>query len=83
MDNGAEFVLMLSLLQHKRWRIWTSMCVIPSSMVETHLTSVQLGDLHSLISDRSIEIINDLQQMVFCHQQCIVEAAQGLAELDW
>ncbi|KDN52449.1 hypothetical protein K437DRAFT_266635 [Tilletiaria anomala UBC 951] len=43
---------------------------------------VHLGDLHSYIADRQIEITNDLQQRVLAKQAVILSGAQAMAELD-
>lgn len=44
---------------------------------------IQLGDLHSFIADREIEILHGLQEAVLQSGDMLISAANLCAELDW
>jgi len=43
---------------------------------------VHIGDLHSAIVDRELEIVHELSEEIFANLDCIVAAADVCAELD-
>lgn len=44
---------------------------------------IQVGDLHTAITDREIELLQGLHNGVVAQQHKIRQAAQALAQLDW
>lgn len=42
-----------------------------------------LGDLHAMISDREIEIIQELSAIVLKYTVQFLEISEALSELDW
>lgn len=45
--------------------------------------TAQVGDLHTAITDREVEILEDIYNGVMAHQHKLLRAADALAQLDW
>lgn len=42
-----------------------------------------LGDLHAMISDREIEILQELSATILQYSAQFIEISEALSELDW